>query len=204
MENKYRIKYLKYKAKYYDLLNKNLLNTNLLNKNLLNKNTQYGGTEKQTLKDVITKLNKKGYFYWLDPSGKILSKNADSNKAKQAILKKIKKNPTEWENKILINIKYALIPDDNKLLEANKIGPIEVIIELIKVDLHGKDIALARTNKNDLLRFYYFPDDIHRFKLNDVKKYAQWFAINDVDIDGLKYYKFKEVRKMLLSGLKNN
>jgi hypothetical protein len=174
----YYKKYLKYKSKYLY--------------------RQQSGGKKTSLNSIIIKLNKKGYTYWLDENGKILTKNTDASKAKKTILKKIKKDNDEYKNKILIEVQYDIIDKDNTSLRDGIIGPVEVVVSVNTVKIRKDGISIQGIKNNDLLRFYYFEKDLAKFKLNDMKKIATEMVNTKKNVDPLKYYSYRDIHKMFL------
>lgn len=188
---------MNYKTKYLKYVEKN----NALNNIILNTN-QVGGKKdeeyyKKKLLKIKEKTKKKGYVYIFDEDGKLISRGLNISEAEAPILKKIKKNPIEWNNKILCYILIKFIPDDVMNSES---GGLDLSIDVNKIIVVNSHVSIPiRDDKSSLIRLFYKYDELDFFQLNDLKKIAL-VAINrnlGKIINPFEFYHYKDIEKKL-------
>ena len=189
----YYLKYKEYKKKYQQLeksIENTLKNIQPIDFGINNHSESATNTTDSLLDDIKNKLDSKGYVFWLTTEGKIITKNFDEDSAQNSLHRIIKRNKEKYNDQIMIKVKYVV--DDN-----NSSGPIQMGIYVHKITFEGKNISLAPTADFKAIRFYYLEKDLTKFKFGDMKKFSNGLLQKKGIIDSLKYYTFKEAKKLL-------
>lgn len=163
---------------------------------------QTGGSKKdknyylQKLLDIQKKIKEKGYVYWFDEEGKLLACDTYDTKAREKILKQIKKNKDDWAGKITVTIIISL---DSKEIMDEETGGLELKIRVNKTIYNGSSISIpARDEEASLMKLYYKYDELKKFKLSDLKKIAIFMGQMKMKyIDPFKFYHYKDIKKYL-------
>lgn len=202
----YYLKYKEYKKKYLQLeksIENKLKNIQPIDFGI-NNNSEMGTNTIDTessmgslLDNIKSKLDKKGYVFWLTEEGKIITKNFDEDKAQKSLHRIIKNNKDEYNEKIVIKVKYVITDSSSQSLLDGSAGPVQMGIYIHKVTFEGKNISLAPTKDFNAMRFYYFEKDLKKFKFGDMKKFITGLLTKKDNINSLKFYTFKEAKKLL-------
>lgn len=156
---------------------------------------QKGGQNNETLRKLMKinkKLKEKGLSYWIDEDGKILAKDILIDDAKRKFLKKVTKDINEYIGKNVANVNIHILPDQ---LEDDETGVIEIFIEVVTIKKMTKNISLnLRNDKNSIIRIYYRPNELDRFKLTHIKIFAE-ALLNGIikKTDPFKYYHLNDL-----------
>lgn len=144
------------------------------------------------LHKIKEKLMKKGFGFWFDADGKLMSMNVDINKAKDKVVKIIKKDVEDWKNKILLEINITIRPDD---IMDKKTGGLELSIRLSKVSINNKNISIEiYDEKRSLMRLFYDNNELDKFKLSDLKEIALLFLNKKIKkTNPFKYYHYDDI-----------
>jgi hypothetical protein len=196
---------MNYKDKYEKYLKKNkqllfLLDDNT--NNIDNLNNQIGG-ENDTKKNYLKKLHaiketmkKKGFVFWFDDTGKVLSQGLNTTEAKNKIINQIKENREEWKDKIVTELVLGFSPDD---LMDEDLGGLQITVDLNKVIVGKERISIQMKNKtNSLFKMRYTYKELKNFKISDLKKISL-FVSDEVlkKIGGAKLFHYSDMEEYL-------
>lgn len=160
--NNWKNKYLFYKQKNNELRNK------------INNLNQFGGDDNdkskymKILKKIKEGLKTKGYVFWFDKTGKVLSQGLNSKEAKEKMVNIIVNDKEKWKNEIITELVIEFIPSD--IMEEN-LGGLSISVDLNKIIMNGDKLSIQMKNKeNSLFTMRYKYDELKLFKLSDLKK----------------------------------
>lgn len=175
----WKAKYLKYKKKNLEYANINLVG---------------GDDKKKYIKILYTikeKLKTKGYVFWFDTDGNVISKGLDTKSAKAMLTKKILENKTDWKNKIVTEL---VIEFDQKNIMDENTGGLSISVDLNKIVFHGDKLSIQMKNKNNsLFSLCYKYDELHKFKLSDLKKISLFVSNETLKKIGLKVFHYENI-----------
>lgn len=155
----------------------------------------------EQLEEIEKIIKKKGSVFWFDEELKILSKSNSETKARDEIVKKIKKNTKKWSDKLLCKI---VINFDYENIMDKKTGGLDISVEVNKVNVYENNEGIEkllinqRDRHNSLLRLFYKYDELTMFDINDLKKIADMMINNKMKkIGSLKYYSYSDIEKFV-------
>ena len=182
------------------IIDKSLFET-ACNKHVIFENDQYnqlGGNNEyiKKLHKIKEKIKKKGFGFWFDEDGKLISKNESIKNAHKKVVTMITNDKELWKNKILVEIKIDFHPDE--ILDEQS-GGLELDINVNKVIIDGKNISIQQKDTVcSLMRLFYKYDELDNFKLTDLKKIALMFIDKKIKkTNPFKYYHYGDILKYI-------
>jgi len=187
-DNYWKNKYLFYKHKN-DILKKKL-------------NAQRGGKTDDSKIKYLKILNKikeglktKGYVFWFDIQGNILSQGLDTKSAKTKIVKMITENKDKFKNAILTELVIEFDPS-NVMDETS--GGLSISVDLNKVIFDNDKLSIQMKNKqNSLLSLCYKYDELSSFKISDLKKISLFVSNETLNKLKSDIYHYHEIKKYI-------
>ena len=159
------------------------------------KNMTGGGDKDKYLKKLLMlkeKIKQKGFSFWFDSEGHILSKHVSDTDAKRKVLKKINSDYESYDGNIIAKIDINFLPEE---ILSDEQGGLELNIEVYKIGKEGKNISLSLRDENrSLMRVYYKYDELKKFKMSHLKSLAVALINKKIKkVNAFKFYHYDDV-----------
>lgn len=170
------------------------------NAQIINKIQVGNGNDKKVFLKKLFKIKEtmktKGFVFWFDIDGKIISKSNNTKNAKTQLLEKINKNTENWKNAIVTELVIEFDPDN---VMDEELGGVQITVELNKIKYLGENISIQQKNKsNSLFTMRYKYDELNKFKPSDLKKISLFVSNEKLKkINPFKTYHYENMIEYL-------
>lgn len=143
------------------------------------------------LSAIKKKMESKGFVFWFDTEGNVISQGLNTTDAKNMIIKKIMKDKDAWKNKIVTEL---VIEFDKKNIMDEESGGLSITVDLNKIVFNGDKLSIQMKNTNNsLFSMCYKYDELHKFKPSDLKKISLFVSNEVLKKIGLKIYHYSDI-----------
>ena len=149
------------------------------------------------IKKIEENVVKKGKNHWYDHTGKLIINGNNGASTKKKLIDIIKQNKKKYIDKNIMHVSVVFYYDQDLFLDKT-MGPFEIqsVIYVVK-EVLGKISLQLNDKSGSLVRIFYSLNEMKYFKIMHMKKIAILAGSGKLKTTLIKYYHYKDIKKLL-------